>query len=288
MIAIVAGTPLGAALATRLRSDGREVIAIEPGQSLEPLRALRLVVVDAPAADLLRLARALGDVLDGNHLVAHTIRGLTADGTGATQILHQETAVRRLGVIAGPLAAADLQAGRPSAGVIASRHPEVVEELSAAMSTPRLRLYRGHDPLGVELASSLTDLVTVGCGLAHALGFGETSRALMIVRAVRELGRLIVALGGEVQTASGLAGLGDILVRSHDPESHFFRLGVELAGGSVSARAELVGNARTFRALGRHHRVPAHIFDGLAQLLEGKLAPAELVTHLMTVPILDD
>ena len=29
MIAIVAGTPLGAALATRLRSDGREVIAIE-------------------------------------------------------------------------------------------------------------------------------------------------------------------------------------------------------------------------------------------------------------------
>jgi glycerol-3-phosphate dehydrogenase (NAD(P)+) len=288
-VGIVTGTPLGAALARRLERDGRAVAALEAGGPLTALAEVRLVVVDATPEALPAVARALGEVLDGNHLLAHTVRGLLKGGTPASVLLRQETACRRIGAIAGPLTAADLEAGRPSAAVVASRHPEVVEELAQVLSTPAVRVYRGHDPLGVEIASALDDLALVGCGLADALGFGETSRAVLIVRAVRELGRIIHALGGEAATAAGLAGLGDLLMRAHDRAQPAYQLGMALAqDGGDDARRALAAMTETVRALLARAHAQAHIFASLVELLDGHLRPAELVARLMALPVLDE
>jgi glycerol-3-phosphate dehydrogenase (NAD(P)+) len=296
MVGVVCGTPLGVGLAARLVTDGRAVrdVRLSPrdgaaamAELSELAAAARLIVVDAEPAALPELARALGEVLDGNHLVAHTVRGLTPSGASALTVLRHETAVRRLGVIAGPLTATDLAAGRPAAAVVAARHPEVVEEFAAALSTPHLRVYRGHDPLGVELASSVGDVVAVGCGVARGLGFGDTTRSMMLVRSVRELGRLIAACGGEPTTAGGLAGLGDLLVRAVEGDPAF-QLGVGLAHAAALAPPALVASARGLAELARRQRVAAHILDGLARLLAGDVQPLELVRRLMALPVLDD
>jgi glycerol-3-phosphate dehydrogenase (NAD(P)+) len=197
-----------------------------------------------------------------------------------------------VGVLGGPLAPADLLEGRPTAAVIASRHPEVVEEFAAALSTPKLRIYRGRDPIGVELASGLGELLALAWGVASALGFGGPTRAVVLVRAVRELSRLISALGGDPATATGLAGLGDLLVRGADPASDAYRLGAQLASGakpeSNGRTARLSEGARAVRDLARRHAVHLHIFGGLADLLEGKLDAEGLVQRLMALPVLDD
>lgn len=286
MIGVVAGTSLGEALAARLREDGREITT-----EIAQMRHARLIVVDALPAELHQRARALGEHLDGSQLLAHTVRGLVA-GVGAIDVLKEETPCLRVGVLAGPLQPADLAAGRPTAAVIASRHPEVVEEMAQGLSTPKLRVYRGHDPLGVELASTLPDLVALGWGVASALGFGATTRAVLLVRAVRELGRLIAALGGDPTTASGLAGLGDMLVRGGDTHGAGFQYGAQLAGSARATPppelAAVVDNARALRQLARAHKVAVHIFEGLADLVDGKLAAGDLVARLMTLPVLDD
>ncbi len=128
--------------------------------------------------------------------------------------------------------------------------------------------------------------------MASALGFGGTPRAVLLVRAVRELGRLIAALGGDPTTASGLAGLGDMLVRGGDTQSPAFQYGAQLAGSSRAAPppalAAVVDNARALRQLAHSHKVPIHIFQGLADLADGQLAAADLVARLMTLPVLDD
>ena len=291
MIGVITGTPLGEALAARLRADGREVVAGRDPAALAQMARARLVVVDATPHELRALGRAFGDVSDGDQLLAHTVRGLV-EGAGGIEVLLSETPCLRVGVIGGPLSPADLIAGRPTAAVIASRHPEVVEEFATALSTPKLRLYRGRDPLGVELASTLPDLVALGWGLSSALGFGPNTRAVLLVRAVRELGRLAQALGGDPITASGLAGLGDMLVRGSDTEGAAFKYGAQLAGAApVTPPPELddtLENARAIRALARSHRVRVHIFEGLADLIDGKLPAADLVGRLMTLPVLDD
>jgi glycerol-3-phosphate dehydrogenase (NAD(P)+) len=288
VIGIYAGTPIGSALGVRLAADGRVVKLARDPSEVGRLKEVRLVLVDATPAELRSVAQALGNVLDGGHLVAHTVRGLLPDGGRPTEVLHDETAVRRLGVLAGPLVPADLEAGRPAAGVVASHHPEVVEEFAAELSTPKLRIYRARDPIGIELAAALSDLVVVGVGVAHALGLNETAVTVLLVRAIRELGRLISAAGGDPESATGLSGLGDVLVRAHTPSSPTHALGERLAAGDAGARAQLAPAVLALRALDRRPHGSTHIFAGLAALIDGKLTPAELITRLMTLPVLDE
>jgi glycerol-3-phosphate dehydrogenase (NAD(P)+) len=287
VIGVYAGTPLGGALAARLASDGRVVRVARSPEEARALKEPRLVVVDAAPAKLREVARSLGEILDGGHLVVHAVRGLLPDGARASEAIHDETAVRRIGVLAGPLWARELEAARPSAAVVASRHPEVVDEFSVELSTPHLRIYRGRDPLGIELASAITDLIVAGVGVARALGLDETAGAILIVRAIRELGRLIEALGGDPQSASGMAGLGDVLVRTR-AESAPFQLGVRVGNGDAQARSELAPAARAVAALARAVKRPAHVFAGLIALVDGEVTPQELVGRLMTIPILDE
>jgi glycerol-3-phosphate dehydrogenase (NAD(P)+) len=292
VIGVVTGTDLGHALVERLRTDGREVVSAAPGQDFSSLAASRLIVVDCEPSALPELARAIGDRTDGNHLLAHTVRGLVG-GESPIAVLRDETSVKRIGVLAGPIAPRELSAGRPVAAVIASRHVEVVDEFARELSTRNLRVYRSRDPQGVELSSGLSDLVTLGCGLLAGFGFGDATRALMVVRAVRELQRLTVALGGNPNTAGGMGGLGDILARSPDVESAPYKYGVALAKGTTGDGpeghvAEIHATARSVRALAKRLKTPVHIYEGLADLLDGQVAAAALLTRLMTLPILDD
>jgi glycerol-3-phosphate dehydrogenase (NAD(P)+) len=287
VIALVGDGALGAALADRLRADGREV-----GRGVAAAREARLVLVDATPAGLPGLAEELGPVLDGNHLVAHMVRGLFADArhtNGPAEVIAAATAVRRIGVLAGPLRVGDLSAGAPSAAVVASRHPEVVEEFAVALSTPKLRVYRSQDPLGVELGAAVGDFVAIACGMAQGLGYGEATEAVLVVRAVRELGRLIAALGGDPATASGLSGLGDIMLRARDQNSPAWTFGKRAVTDKPEALPAPLGEtAKALRQLGRQTRVSNYLFDGLARVVAGEIQPRDIVEHFMKLPVLDD
>jgi glycerol-3-phosphate dehydrogenase len=293
-IGIINGTEVGEALVARLSTDGRRVLSGVNGAALRRICGeARLVLIDARRDELPAILRELGEHLEPNHLVAHTVHGLGAEGSAA-RLIESESPVRRTGVLAGPLLISALRQGTPTAAVIASHHPEVVAEFSEALSTPRLRVYRSRDPIGVELSASLAELAVLGCGMADGLKLGAPARALVMVRAVRELGRLVHALGGDPVTATGLAGLGDILVRGADDSVPAYRLGVALVtGAEPDARAlqSLEETSARLKTINRDYGVRAHLFEGLAAYLSSprdKMSPAALVEQLMTIRVLDE
>jgi glycerol-3-phosphate dehydrogenase (NAD(P)+) len=101
---------------------------------------------------------------------------------------------------------------------------------------------------------------------------------VLITRVVAEASRLCAAVGGEARTFAGLAGLGNLLVRSSPQSaegSADFQYGIELGRGDRSrarppegALAALAG-VRLARARGV--RVPA--LDALAAVITGRLSP---------------
>ncbi len=290
-IGIVNGTPVGEALVARLSTDGRKVVSGVDAPSLKRICAeARLVLVDAHRADLGPLLRQLGEYLEPNHLVAHTVHGLGQEGRAA-RLIEAESAVRRVGVLAGPLLVSALRAGTPTAAVIASHHPEVTEEFAVALSTRSLRVYRSRDAEGVELCASLSELAVVACAMVDALSLGAPARALLVTRAIRELGRLVELIGGEPATANGLAGLGDLLVRGADPTTPPNQKGVALATGGTLDPATLASLERTaarLEILNSGKKVSAHVFHGIAAALTERVDPAMLIGQLMSIRVLDE
>jgi len=242
----------------------------------------RFVVLAASSTNVHARARELGDVLDGSHIVVHAIGALAVSGRTServSEVMLQGLPTLKVGVIAGPALPADLAEGLYSSMVIASAFDEVVSEGRRLLNAPpALRVYSSKDLVGVELASALSGAYTVALGLSDGLGMGAGPRAVLITRAVAEASRLGQAAGAEPRTFSGLAGLGNLLVRSASERSADYLLGRRLADGVVTADNARTEGARAAQAgleLAKSLRVRMPVLQGVAAVLAGKLEPKE-------------
>ena len=58
------------------------------------------------------------------------------------------------------------------------------------------RLYTNTDVIGVETAGALKNIIAVGAGALHGLGFGDNAKAAIIARGLAEITRLGVSTRG--------------------------------------------------------------------------------------------
>lgn len=245
----------------------------------------RFIVLATSSTAVRDRARALGDVIDGSHIVVHAIGALAAPtNERVSEVMLQGLPTLKVGVMAGPALPADLANGEFSSMVVASAFEEVVAEARRLLNMPPLlRVYGSRDVAGVELASALSGAYTLALGIADGIGMGPGPRAVLITRALAEASRLGIAAGAEARTFSGLAGLGNLLVRATGDRSDDYVLGKELARGASSGDGLATEGARAAVAgvaLAKSLRVRMPVLQGLAAILAGKLQPRD-AAHLV-------
>jgi len=298
-IGVLGGGPWGVALAFAAARAGAEVTmhtrrepphndAVGVTTDYAVVAKASLLVVAVPSTVVREVLRALGDHLDGHHLLVHGIRGLSPDSLEAvSDIIREETPVRRCGALGGPVQATELVHGRPSAMVVGSRYPEVVVAVSEAFSSSSLRVHGTADIRGLEWASALVGCVAIGVGYAEQAGAGPGLLAALISTAVDECGKILVMAGAEERTMLGLGGYGDLLASialEHRPE---VVIGKALAKGKsldeavadAKLRVEAISLIPRVTAFAKEHRVKAPTFDILAEILHGA-RPDKLIPRL--------
>nr|MCQ5140700.1 glycerol-3-phosphate dehydrogenase [Eggerthella lenta] len=68
------------------------------------------------------------------------------------------------------------------------------------------------DVIGVEMGAALKNIIAIGAGAIHGLGFGDNAKAAIMTRGLAEISRLGVAMGANPLTFIGLSGVGDLVV----------------------------------------------------------------------------
>src|SRR5207247_879851 len=112
---------------------------------------------------------------------------------------------------------------------LACRDPRLARAVRRDVQTPVLRFQISRDVTGVELAGVLKNAYALAFGLCDGLGLGLNTKAALLTRALPELARLGVALGGRRATFFGLAGLGDLVGTGLSGHSRNRRMGGEVA-----------------------------------------------------------
>jgi len=199
----------------------------------------------------------------------------------------------RIAVISGPTFAREIAAGEPAAVVIAAEHMEIAEHIQHAFATPAFRLYASADVVGVEMGAALKNVIAIGAGICGGLGLGSNSVAALITRGLAEITRLSVALGGQLRTLSGLAGLGDLVLTATGDLSRNRRVGIELGQGRKLAQilaemtmvAEGVSTCRAAHQLGRERDIALPIIDQMYEVLYKGKDPRKAIRDLMDRPL---
>lgn len=266
--------------------------AVSDLAALAQAELLFLAVAASSARQLLREAAAAGG-LHGGQLLCHAIGSLepgAAELTRISDVVRQETPVRRVGALAGPALAQDLEEGRPAALVCGSRFDEVTAAAQKTLTSRTLRVYTTRDLIGVELARATVAIVALAGGIGQALGVGPAARAVLVTRGAAEMARLGVALGASEKTYYGLAGIGELVVATEGRGSADFELGVLLARGVPLAEAQRqIGRicdgptmVREAFAQGQRHRVRVTLVTALHRWLSGERSTTEALADLFT------
>lgn len=192
--------------------------------------------------------------------------------------------VNRVAALSGPSFAREIAAGMPTAVTVAAADVATCRLVQAVLRTPTFRVYSSRDVVGVEIGGSAKNILAIAAGVSDGLGLGSGTRAALITRGVAEIGRLVVAMGGDLRTVSGLSGLGDVILTCTGDLSRNRAVGVRIGRGerlheilaSMKMVAEGVRNSPSVCELARQTRTDMPIAEQVRLLLHEE-KPARLV-----------
>jgi glycerol-3-phosphate dehydrogenase (NAD(P)+) len=219
------GRKESAAFAELEKSRQNEYLELEDNMELtrDTGRALEneTIIISVGVQDLRALCRELAahDTAGKTFLLA--MKGLeVASAKTPSQVFRDELGgVAELAILAGPGHVQDYVRGVPSCAVVDSENPDVKARLAAELSSPLIRFYYGDDFIGNQVGAALKNVIGIAAGVLDGLGWQGLKGGLM-VRAPREVGRLIKHYGGNERSAYGLAHLGDYEATLFSAHSH--------------------------------------------------------------------
>ena len=201
-----------------------------------------------------------------------------------------------LAVLSGPTFAGEVARDQPTAVTMASSDAAIGEALTAALATPRFRIYRSDDTVGAQMGGAVKNVLAIACGIVDGRRLGDNARAALITRGLAETVRLALAKGAKAETLMGLSGLGDLTLTCNAMQSRNFSLGVALGEGQglddiLGAResvAEGVFSASAVTALARRLGVEMPICDAVDGILNGGADIDATVAGLLARPLTAD
>jgi glycerol-3-phosphate dehydrogenase (NAD(P)+) len=195
-----------------------------------------------------------------------------------TQIIAEVAPTNIPGVLTGPNLAREIVTGQAAASVLALAQHDAALRLQPVLNAGLFRVYTNRDVIGCELGGVLKNIIAIAVGMGDGLGAGDNTRAALITRGLAEMSRLGSALGGDANTFSGLAGMGDMIATCTSPQSRNRHVGMELARGrpideiisDMHMVAEGVKSAPTVIELAREKNISLPISEDVYRVIIGE------------------
>ncbi len=242
-----------------------------------------IILSVVPSHTLRIVAKQFAPFLSKNAIIISASKGLEIDTLMPLSEVFKDILPKefheRLCFLSGPSFAKEVARKLPTAVALASYDPAVGRKVQEVFSNTNFRVYTNPDVLGVEIAGALKNVVAIAAGVLEGMGFGYNTMAALLTRGLAEMARLGVAMGGELQTFSGLAGMGDLVLTCTGGLSRNRTLGARLGKGEnlddimrgTKTIAEGVKTAKVAHDLAQKYNIAMPIVEEVYQLLyEGK------------------
>jgi glycerol-3-phosphate dehydrogenase (NAD(P)+) len=249
-----------------------------------------VIFVAVPSSGFASVCREMAPFIKTDDILISATKGIEPDGFRLmSQLLGDLTPSEHTGAISGPNLAEEIAQRQYAGTVIATHHQADATLVQEIMHNDTLRVYASADVYGVELGGALKNIYAIVCGLAAGLDVGQNTIGLLVTRALAEMSRFAVSMGGNPFTFLGLAGVGDLMVTCTSPLSRNHQLGtcvakgmtLEQASESLGKLAEGVNTLRLVHSKSHELNIYMPLVDGLYQILFEERGVAEVISSLM-------
>lgn len=249
------------------------------------------VLVMAVASKFTRsTAQRLKGIVKDGQIILNVAKGIE-DITFHTlsEIIEEEVPNADVAVLSGPSHAEEVGRGMPTTCVVGARTKKTAEYLQNVFASKVFRIYTSPDIIGIEIGAALKNVIALAAGIADGLGYGDNTKAALITRGIKEISRLAVKMGANIETINGLSGIGDLIVTCASMHSRNRRAGILIGQGKTMDEAmkevnmvvEGIYSAKAANSLAKKYDVELPIIQKVNEILFENADPREAVNDLM-------
>lgn len=237
------------------------------------------IVITIPTQSLRAVLGEIQPLVTLRHLIVSAAKGIEIGSDKLPKEIISDTlgdAIANKAVsLSGPSFAVEVARHLPTAVAVASHDVYRALQAQRLFHAPHFRAYTSDDPIGLEVAGALKNVIALCAGACAGLGFQANSLAGLITRGLAEMTRVGVALGAKPMTFIGLGGVGDLFLTCSSPKSRNYTVGFRLGKGerledimsSVGSVAEGVPTTKSAYHLGNQLGVSIPIITAVYQVL---------------------
>lgn len=293
-ITIIGAGAWGRALAGLTRINGCEpsIWSRNCGKLLADLVIDQTAIISAVSISGVRsVIEQLTGSIDPNQIIVTATKGLDA-ATNLTpaQLWRNAFPDNPIVVLSGPNLSLEIQQGLPAATVVASHNSNAANQVQAIFSSSKFRVYTNDDPVGVEIAGTVKNVIAIAAGTCDGLKLGDNAKSALLTRGLAEIIRIGQYWGGKTETFYGLSGLGDLLTTCNSPLSRNYQVGYALAQdrtlsdilANLQGTAEGINTTKVLIQIAAQHKIYLPITVLVDRLLTGQITAKEAIVSLMS------
>lgn len=195
----------------------------------EAVTGKELVVLAVPSKAVRATVEAIKPYIAPETIVVNVAKGIEEATLMRLSEVISSLIPNPIVVLSGPSHAEEVARHIPTTVAVSSLDMKKAEMVQDLFMTEYFRVYTNPDLIGVELGGALKNVIALAAGVIEGVGYGDNTKAALITRGIAEISRLGVAMGGDINTFGGLAGIGDLIVTCTSGHSRNRRAG-ELIG----------------------------------------------------------
>jgi glycerol-3-phosphate dehydrogenase (NAD(P)+) len=265
-----------------------ESLQVLPASEIE-LAGLDLVCLAIPSGSLPQAVGAIADRVSDRSSVLLLTKGLIAPlGQLPAEYVGERILARATACLGGPAHAREAVSGS-AALVLGSGDADLRDQLGEVFDRAGLVCERSGDVCGVEMAGAAKNAAALAAAATEP--YGLNAAGIAAAQVWRECIEYAISRGAQLETFSGLAGVGDLTATLLAPSGRNRRAGELLGEGTPAEEIPgLIGQASegldavpllatAIAASGG----PAEALRGLAALIDGEIDTEEWVARLRRV-----
>jgi len=200
------------------------------------------VVIAVPMQAVRETLKPFAQHLNTRPILISTVKGIEISSCSFSlnviADIFGESIAQNTVILSGPSFAVEVAQKLPTAVVAASKELTRAEAAQKIFHTSFFRVYSSEDPIGLEVAGAMKNVIAIAAGACAGLGLQMNSMAALITRGLAELTRLGAKLGANPLTFQGLGGVGDLFLTCSSPKSRNYSLGFKI-GQSMTVHEAL-------------------------------------------------
>lgn len=205
-----------------------------------------MVLMVIPSAFAARsLSELRPELFLGRDWISATKGMISPEDLTITQFLQQHHNVPegRIAVVSGPTHAEEVARKRLSYLTVGSLNQELVEAVRGLMQCRYVQTIASADVQGIEYATAMKNIFSLGIGIAYGMGLGDNMQAVLVCSAIKEMRIFLEALV-PMPEREGVDSvyLGDLLVTCYSKHSRNRMFGSMIGQGYSVKAAQLEMN----------------------------------------------